>query len=371
MKSLAFSMVVLTSSLVFLFNVACQAQEPPPRQLMQSMSGQLTNAVDELQLKMAADTKLKGRKLKPGKFTSKNLPDSNFELEFESQLRKLLADSLDDKSDYLITGEYNSVPGDALENKGLRVVQLILQVVGPNLQPLQTVIKEVNDSADVARILGVTTSIPDSPKIEERLQKLEEARVHPTFSLREKTQVFSPGLPDFTVEIVRQAGGSRAGKPVVPTDLNGHAFVDLQVGDTFSIVIRNTSPNDVVASVSIDGLDVANEFSEDATHYPGYVISNKGEHAIDGWLRTVKSSQKNVFQFVVNQVGKGAATERKTRGSRGVITVNFLACSTEPNLIRRAFGEVGKGQLMDVGYSVQSLFVNSAPVAVVSIRYNH
>ena len=335
------------------------------------MSGQLANAVDELKLKMAADSKLKGRKLKPGKFTSKNLPDSNFELEFESQLRKLLADSLDDKSDFLITGEYNSVPGESVENQGLRVVQLILQVVGPNLQPLQTVIKEVNDSADVARILGVTTTIPDSPKIEERLQKLEQARLNPTFSVRETTQVFAPGMSDYTVEIVCYPGGTGAGKPLIPNDLNGQAFVDLQVGDTFSIVIRNFGKIDVVATVSIDGLDVANEFSEDKAHYPGYLLTNKAEHVVAGWLRTVKSSEKNVFQFVVNQVGKGAATERKTRGTRGVITVNFLSCSTDANLARRAFGEVGKGQLMDVGYKVQNLFVNDAPIATVSIRFNH
>ena len=91
---------------------------------------------------MAADTELKGRKLKPGKFTSQNLPDSNFELEFEKQLRGLLADNLDEKSDFVITGEYNAVPGEARENVGLKVIQLVLKVINPQLRPLQTVIRK-------------------------------------------------------------------------------------------------------------------------------------------------------------------------------------------------------------------------------------
>ena len=71
---------------------------------------------------------------------------------------------------------------------------------------------------------------------------------------------------------------------MLPSDFSGGPFVDLQVSDCFSIVVRNFSNSDSVAAISIDGLDVANEFSEDKAGYPGYYLGRKSEHEIPGWL---------------------------------------------------------------------------------------
>ena len=46
------------------------------------------------------------------------------------------------------------------------------------------------------------------------------------------------------------------------------------------------SNSDSVAAISIEGLDVANEFSEDKAGYPGYFLGRKSEHEIPvrvGW----------------------------------------------------------------------------------------
>ena len=365
--------IIFLMTLLALTTLTAHSAMADTRRLTMSMTSQLENAVDDLKAKMNADSELKGRKLKPGKFTTQNLPDSNFELEFENQLRRLLGDALDEKSDFVINGEYNAVPGEAPENVGLKVVQLVLKVINPQLRQLQTVIKEVNDSSDVSRILGVTVAPPDSPKIEDRLNKIDEARKNPEFAIRDQTRITAPGKSDFAVEVVRHPGGSEVGTPVTPTDLSGNAFVDLEISDCFSMVLYNFSKEtDVVAKISIDGLDVANEFCDDNANYPGYLVPKSSEHSVPGWLRTTKSAEKNVFQFVINQPGKGAATERKARGSRGVMTVQFFEASDHPSdLPARAFGEVGKGKPMDVAYNTKEVFLRDAPVSVVSIRYSH
>ncbi len=344
-----------------------------PRRLPQSLKGQLVNAFDELKAKLAADAELKGRKLRLGKFSGPNLPDSNFELEFENQIKSIFTDLLDDSSDFILSGEYDHVPGEVVENDGLKVIQMVLKVVNRQRRTLQTVIKEINDSSEVSRILGVTVAPPDSKKIDERLEKIDQAAESPKFELRDKTRVIAPGQSDFAVEILRHPGGSDQGKVVTPSNKSGHAFVDLEVTDCFSLMLYNFNrATDVVAKISIDGLDVANEFSEDDDKYPGYVVAKASNHSIPGWLRTAKSSEKNVFQFVINEAGKGAASERKTRGSRGVITVQFFEASEQPlDLPSRSFGEVGKGKPMDVAYTVKEVFLRDSPVSVVSIRYSH
>ena len=39
---------------------------------------------------------------------------------------------------------------------------------------------------------------------------------------------------------------------------------------------------------------------------------------VPGWLHTLKPGNENVFDFVVNELGKGAATQLKVRGSTGI-----------------------------------------------------
>ena len=78
-----------------------------------------------------------------------------------------------------------------------------------------------------------------------------------------------------------------------------------------------------------------------------------------------------MFEFVVNELGKGAASALKVRGKTGVITVRFLdayAPSEKPRA--RSFGETGKGRPRKQDYVLVETVVGSEPLSQVTIRYS-
>ncbi len=93
------------------------------------MSEAVGFAVDDLKAKIEADSRLRGRKLKFGKVTGPNLPDSNFDLEFENLLRQRLGGLIDNQSEFIVSGEYDQVHGTNTENQGLEVIQLVIRIV--------------------------------------------------------------------------------------------------------------------------------------------------------------------------------------------------------------------------------------------------
>ncbi|MGD9857372.1 MAG: hypothetical protein AB7U20_20710, partial [Planctomycetaceae bacterium] len=111
--------------------------------------------------------------------------------------------------------------------------------------------------------------------------------------------------------------------------------------------------------------------------YSGYMTprasgDSPGLHVVPGWLRTTREPSDNVFRFVINELGKGAASARNSRNSLGVITVQFFeAVPPGEELPARSFGEVGQGELMTVKYDVQPMTLRTAPIVTISIRYHN
>ena len=343
-----------------------------------NFNGQLVSAVEELKEKMSADSDLKGRKLRLGKFSANNLPDSSFEVQFETGFRELAKDLLDENSELIISGEFDFVPGQASENKDLQVIQVVLKLVNRQRRVLQTITREINNSADIARITGTTIAPPDDKEVKKRNDEVRRAFEDPAFTVRDKSRIQAKGNAHYAVEILRSEGGTGPFEPVVPRSVNGMAFVDLSIEDTFVIVpysFDNTC--DASVSVSIDGLDVLNAFNADDIKYEGYLVprasgNTPGSHVIPGWLRTTKTAENNVFQFVINELGKGAATARKSRSSRGVINVQFFeAVPVGQHLCSRSFGEVGTGEPLDVAYEVKEMQRRETPVVNIAIRYSN
>ena len=362
---------------VALLSVASQATAQP-RTVDMNFIGQLVAAVEDLKEKMAADSEIKGRKLRMGKFSANNLPDSSFELQFENTFRELMKDLLDDSSELIVSGEFDYVPGKAVENKDLRVIQIVLRVVNRQRRDLQTITREINNSGDIARITGTSIAPPDMKDVKKRNDKVAECFDTPAFDLRDRSRIQAKGNANYAVEILRSKGGNGALEPVIPRSVQGMAFVDLDVEDTFVIVPYSYDKTcDASAVVTIDGLDVVNEFNDDGVKYEGYLVprangNTPGSHAIPGWLRTTKNAEGNVFQFVINELGKGAATARKSRSSRGVINVQFFE-SVPPGESppSRSFGEVGTGKPMDVHYDVKEVNRRETPVVNIAIRYSN
>lgn len=348
------------------------------RRINMNFNGQLIAAATEIKEKIAADPELMGRKLRIAKFSGPFLPDSSFETKFEDGFRELLKDHLDESSRFFISGEYDFLPGALEENAKLKVIQLVIKITNPQRRELHRITREINNTADIARITGSTVAPPDSKDVKERNKAVEKAFDKPQFSILGESQITTVGNNDYTVEIRKHIGGTGPAIPVIPQNQNGMAFVDLGVRDTFEIVVYTYETKcDATAVISIDGLDVANEFCEDKKNYDGYIINRArgttpGKHLVPGWLKTTKRSTGNVYKFVINELGQGAATERKSRNSLGMINVQFYE-SVPPGqkLPARSFGEVGRGELMNVKYKTVQMTKRDTPISNISIRYNN
>lgn len=347
------------------------------RRVDMNFNGQLTSAIGELRSKLKADPLINGQKLRLGKFTGPNLPDSNFEIAFELAFKNLASNMLSDESQLIVRGVYDYVAGEADENADLDIIQFVIEVV-QRRKVIQRVTREINNTSDITRMTGVDVAPPDTTDTVKRLKKVADAFDKPGFKLRNGTQVTTVDNSDFAVEIRKRIGGKGSLIAVTPANKAGRAFVDLGLSDTFEIVLYNHQGRcDAVAKIAIDGLDVANTFSEDKRKYTGYTVrrtsgGNVTPHAVPGWLRTAANVENNVFRFVINQLGQGAATAMKSRSSRGVINVQFFeAVPPNEELPGRSFGEVGKGEPITKRYQVQEMKLRETPIVNLTIRYSN
>jgi hypothetical protein len=318
-----------------------------------TLAGQLAAITDQLKGIMTKDPLLKNQKLKFGKVVNEDLPDSNFELRLEQELRKLLDDQLDDRAELTLSASYDYLQVTQGDNKGRKVIQIRLKIkdsngreLAENVKDINSLVREINNTNDIARILGATLAPPDVQNFEQRNEAVKKAAAKPEFATHPErpTAVIAPGQPHYAVELRKSVGGQGAPRVVPPTYEEGRgAFASIAVGDTYEVVLLNFDPKyDAVAKLEIDGLDAANTFHIDRDDqgpvtYPGYFVpravgGKPGEHVVSGWLHTVQKraeTKDNVFQFVVNELGKGAASAKQARSSIGMITVQFFGPKKE------------------------------------------
>lgn len=358
----------------FLFTSSTDAAEPT----RMSLPGQLHALAAEIRDIVQRDTILKGRKLLFGKVVNRRLANSTYELRLETELRELLKDLLASQADFTLSAEYDYRDSDGGDNAGLKVVQLTLVIEDSKGKEVAKKVREVNDTADIAKIVGITLSLPDVKDFAKRNEAAKEAQAKPDFQLLEGTRVAASGNPRYAVELRKRAGGQGAASAVVPVNQSGLAFAELALGDTYEVVLFNHDTIfDAVAELTIDGLDAANSFNTDGVRYPGYFIprakdGKPGEHVVPGWLHTAKKANDNVFVFVVNELGKGAASAKQVRGRTGVVSATFRdACEPNEQLRARSFGETGKGDGMRFDYQLKNVQVGSVPLAIVHVRYTH
>jgi hypothetical protein len=191
------------------------------------------------------------------------------------------------------------------------------------------------------------------------------------------------GNANYSVEVRRRVGGKGAANPVVPVDQNGKAFASIDISDTYEIALFNYDTQaDAVAKVDIDGLDALSTFCSDLDDKgnklvpSGYFIpratsAGPGVHVVPGWFHTIKTGNDNVFEFVVNALGQGAASALKVRGKTGIITVRFFDAYKPGEKPReRNFGETGKGQPRKQDYVLVESVIGSEPLSIVSVRYS-
>jgi hypothetical protein len=348
----------------------------------QALEGAVFGLAQDIKDFLEADRLLRGQKIRLDRVSSDGLPDSNYDQFFEQALSKHLETVLADRAALLLKVEYSYVVSDTEANRGNRILQIHAKLSERGMTK-KTFLREVNNTSDISRVLGNTQQPLDSKVFPERLKAVEASFEAPSFQIVESTQVAAPANAKYTVELRRRVGGRGEALPVKTQDEFGLAFAPLDISDTYEIVLSNyDTAADAVAKIDIDGLDAISTFCIDRDsqgeliQYPGYFIpratnAGPGRHVVSGWLHTVERGDKNVFEFVVNELGKGAASARQVRGKTGVITVRFFDSYRAGEQPRgRNFGETGQGQPRKQDYDLIEVNLGSEPVSQVTVRYS-
>ena len=349
----------------------------------QALTGQLIGLVNDVREFLDGDRLLKGKKIRLDRVSSSGMPDTNFDQSIELKLSELLQDRIDTKEKRLILKvELSYLVSETATNLDNRVIQVTAKILEGG-RTVKSFLREVNNTSDINRILSNTVTPPDTNDYKLRLASVESTFEHPSFKVMESFQIAAPGEENYRVEIRKTSGGQGAIIPLEPLDQNGQAFTPLEISDSYEIVLYNYDmASDAVAKVDIDGLDAITTFCADVDAegkqivFEGYYIpratsKGPGVHIVPGWFHTLKSGDENVFEFVVNELGKGAATALKTRGKTGVITVRFFdAYKPDEQPRSRNFGETGKGRPRKQDYKLESVTIGSEPISQVSVRYS-
>jgi len=302
-------------------------------------------------------------------------------------LQQFLRDRLNDAATNFLKINYAYIESEAPETAGLRIIQITGTVTIKGKRQLTKTLEalEVNNSSDVAGMIGSLVSFTGDDTGKKRLKKIEEAFEAP--QLKKTGSLLSlPDRPQYALELRSSSIPTAIHAPIPITELRKLPFADIPQKHNYEIALYNFDPaTDVVVNIEIDGLSAINSFNVDCDaqgkpiQYPGYLVEHAsngqpGIHVIPGWMHTVAPSPEkkdNVFQFVVNEMGKGAATALKSKGEVGMIHTRWFQARTKNNPNARVGGETGVGRPMQVDYKLEPVDIVPNPIANISIRYLH
>ena len=359
------------------------AADPALAQTKMSLPGMIHALAGDIRTKLNEDPRVMGQRLSLGEFAGEGpeAENSNFGLDLKRQFQDLLKDVLVKRSEYTLTGSYHFVSGEQPDNRKLQVIRIVVLIkrVGKEVLSFD---REVNNSDDITKVLGLTGATAQEhrrpPNLQERNDSVKDMVAKPTFDVVDETRVAGKGHPEWSVGILKKKTFNGAVAAVKPENDEGHAFVDIGIGEYYEIELVNRDKSDAVATINVDGLDVANTFSEDKDasgeliHWPGYLVPAGHRVVIRGWLHTVKPQAKDgVFAFLVAELGHGAASALKARGSVGVVTIQFReAGPPDRPLTKRSFGETAKGEGLEEKLTVKPMTIGDNVLSTVSIRYH-
>lgn len=346
-----------------------------------TLDGQIFGLAKQIKRSLSDNPLVEGHSLQLGTFEAGGeAAASNFGQRIEHLLREELVGVLVEHSRLRLVGNYHFVSSEEPALKNIRILLVAAKIVDDRGRELISWAVEINDTDNIMQALGLTGSAPQSVSASflERNQSMQSAHSQPSFVVAHQHHVAATGQPTFSVGLQTKPSASGAVTPVVPQNVSGFAYVPVAIGEYYEILLANTDSLDVVATVTVDGLDVANTFSSDLDsggkriHWPGYIVPAGKTVVIRGWLNSINPSVKdNLYTFKVDELGKGAATAMRTRGSVGVVTVQFReACAPEARLSGRSFGETARGEGIQEKLTSRPVQIGENVLSTVSVRYN-
>ena len=357
-----------TTGKVILFIVVlvncCQFSSLSEAATRTTLNGQIFGLANQIKRSLNDNPLVEGHSLQLGTFDAgEEAITSNFGQRIEHLLRDELNGILVEQSRLRLVGNYHFVSSEEPTLRNIRILLVAAKIVDDRDRELASWTVEVNDTDNIMQALGLTGSAPQNAAstFQERNQSVQTAHLKPTFAVAHQHYV---------------AAGSVT--PVVPQNVGGLAYVPVAIGEYYEILLANTDSIDVVATVTVDGLDVANTFSSDLDsggkriHWPGYLVPAGKTVVIRGWLNSITPSVKdNLYTFKVDELGKGAASAVRARGSIGVVTAQFReACAPEARLSGRSFGETARGEGIQEKLTSRPVQIGENVLSTVSIRYN-
>jgi hypothetical protein len=235
--------------------------------------------------------------------------------------------TVSEKANLSILGRYADIKDEKDEKQ--MAMRLTVEVVDQREERRAEFKADVRDNTDIAKLAGVTASLPANGTKAARNEKIQDAKNRPSFHV-DGAKVKATSASPFAVEVLV----SNQPRPVEVKD--GMPFVDIKRDEIYTVRVTNNSDREVAATLTIDGLDVF-AFTEDIDpqtkrpKFSCYIIAPKTTLTITGWHKTSDPKRSdNVQQFLVTEYGKGASSAAKSTGEVGVLTVTFAFTVDHP-----------------------------------------
>ena len=372
---------------VLLLSLLCT---PANAQTRTSFLGQIQGLASDVKDALKDDPRVQNQTLQLGAFDGKGAAAAtNFGGRIRKILQEELAASLNESAKYTLTGGYHYVGSADPAQKELKILLVSARIEDERGKEIMSMDREVNDSDDIFQILGLTGARPSKPtggtnppkpqvELKKNNQAAQDAQAKPKFDVQDGTRVAAVGLPHWSMGILKKRSHDGTGVAIAPQNVKGLAFVPVEISEYYDIELLNHDQVDVVATVTVDGLDIANAFAVDQDdsgqliHWPGYLGPAGQSVIIRGWLHTIDQRvTDNLFSFKVAELGQGAASPIIGRGAVGVITVQFReACPPGGKLTGRSVGETAKGEGLQEKLTAKPVLIGENVLSTISIRYN-
>jgi hypothetical protein len=301
-----------------------RADEQPKKEDLKAAIQTLANAVKQVV------EEEKQEAVAIGDFTGPASLDSNF----GPGLKNLLAHELGNqkvpvnrKANLSVKGRYAPITDE--KDKKQMAVRLTVEVLDSREERRAEFKADVRDNTDIARMAGLTASLPANGTKRSRNEEIQNAREKPTVHVQGSV-IKAKANSAFSVELL-------VGNQPRPASMkDGEAFVDIRRDEIYAVKVTNHSDREAAVTLTIDGLDVFS-FSDDIDaetkrpKFSFYIVPPKSAILINGWHKTSDPKRSdNVLSFLVTEYGKGAASAAKSTGEVGVMTLTFAFAGEHP-----------------------------------------